>query len=392
MVLPKLRKINLSRHYDISDSLLLHLCKNCEFLEEVVLFKYSSLTCDGIASAIRERPSLRSLSVGRQSNECGWWSNGSHDNISSHFTDSLVSLKGLTNLDLPFLRISDMFLSSIAIEVISLRRLVLRDCINYSYSGIFSLLSMCQCIQHLDLQYAYFLNNQHIFELSSFLGNLVSVNLSYCRMLDESALFSLVSKCPSLNEIKMECTSIGEESLKNSNSLVDFVVSPQLKSLYLAFNSLLCDENIKMFASIFPNLQLLDLRRCKMIRHLNLTYCLGEKMQGVNFKLSKLEVLNLSHTRVDDKALRVISKNCFGLLKLLLEFCKGVTDKGVKHVLKNCTQLREISLRGCYEVKANIVDMMVFARPTLRKIIAPPGYHFPDKKGEVFSLHGCHVC
>jgi len=66
MTLPKLRKINLSGHYYINDSFLLHLCKNCEFLKEVVMSRCSTLTCDGIASANRERPSLRSLSVGRK--------------------------------------------------------------------------------------------------------------------------------------------------------------------------------------------------------------------------------------------------------------------------------------------------------------------------------------
>ncbi|MCI17019.1 F-box/LRR-repeat protein, partial [Trifolium medium] len=56
IALPKLRKINLSGHafYNINNSsLLLHLCKNCEFLQEVVMLT-CNLTPDGIASAIRQ--------------------------------------------------------------------------------------------------------------------------------------------------------------------------------------------------------------------------------------------------------------------------------------------------------------------------------------------------
>jgi F-box/leucine-rich repeat protein 2/20 len=140
----------------------------------------------------------------------------------------------------------------------------------------------------------------------------------------------------------------------NSVSLVEFGVHPQLKSLYLGDNSWLCDKIITMFASIFPNLQLLDLdscrnisegicqvlRKCCKIRHLNLAYCWEVKLLGMNFVVPNLEVLNLTWTNIDDETLYVISQNCRGHLQLLLEGCKGVTKKGVKHVLENCTLLR----------------------------------------------------
>jgi hypothetical protein len=110
-----------------------------------------------------------------------------------------------------------------------------------------------------------------------------------------------------------------------------------------------------MFASNFPNLQLLDFNCCNLlsegicqvlkicckIRHLNLAYCKKVKLHGLNCVVPKLEVLNLSNTKVNDKTLNVISKNCCGLLQLLLEHCNNVTEEGVKHVVENCTQLRE---------------------------------------------------
>jgi F-box and leucine-rich repeat protein 2/20 len=94
---------------------------------------------------------------------------------------------------------------------------------------------------------------------------------------------------------------------------MNFVVRPQLKSLGLACNWLR-DKNIKRLASIFPNLQLLNLsrcynisnegifhvlRRCGNIRHLNLAYGVVT-LEGLNFEVPKLEVLNLSFTNVDD--------------------------------------------------------------------------------------------
>ncbi|KEH25281.1 putative F-box domain, leucine-rich repeat domain, L domain-containing protein [Medicago truncatula] len=243
--------------------------------------------------------------------------------------------------------------------------------------GMYSLLSKCRCIQHLNLKYARFLNDQHVAELSLFLAGLKSINLSSCNHLTESALFSLVRSCPLLSDIKMERTNIGKESAVSSNSLRDFVVvNPQLKSLCLARCEHLKDENIILFASIFPTLELLDLRfsdqisegicqvlrRCYKITHLYLSGCSRVKLHGINFLVPKLEVLYLSNTEVDDETLRVISKNCCGLLQLKLENCDHLTEEGAKHVVENCTQLREMYLRGC---------------------------HLSDEIRELFSRRGC---
>jgi F-box and leucine-rich repeat protein 2/20 len=231
--------------------------------------------------------------------------------------------------------------------------------INNCADPLQSLLSKCLCIQHLDLRCTYFLNDQHVIEWSLFLADLVSINLSTCHSLTESALFSLVRSCHSLSDIKMEYTNIGKESVQNSDSLTDISVYPQLKSLYLGLNSWLSDENIIMFASIFPNLQHLDLswcdrisegicqvlKRCCKIRQLNLTGCPRVNLRGINFVVPQLEMLSLSDTKVDDETLYVISKNCCGLLKLLLKHCHNITEKGVKHVAENCTLLREIYLK-----------------------------------------------
>ncbi|RHN58007.1 putative leucine-rich repeat domain, L domain-containing protein [Medicago truncatula] len=130
---------------------------------------------------------------------------------------------------------------------------------------------------------------------------------------------------------------------------MDFVAYPQLKHLRLAQNPWLSDEDIIMFASIFPNLQLLDLsnccrifdegitqvlRICCNIRYLNLSGCSIVKLLEMNFKVPKLEVLNLSYTKVDDETLYKISKSCCGLSKLLLKNCYDVTKKGVNHVVE----------------------------------------------------------
>jgi F-box/leucine-rich repeat protein 2/20 len=144
---------------------------------------------------------------------------------------------------------------------------------------------------------------------------------------------------------------MGYMFVKNSDSLEEIGVYPKLKSLYFGGNSWLSDESIIMFASIFPNLKLLDLnycndifegicqvlRKCCKIRHLNLAYCSRVNLLGMNFVVPNLEVLNLSNTNVNDETLYMISKNCSVHLRLILDHCSGVTEKG----LQNCRQLRE---------------------------------------------------
>ncbi|KAK2420203.1 F-box/LRR-repeat protein [Trifolium repens] len=347
LALIKLRKFNLSG-FSINNKSLFHLFNNCKDLEEVVIFNCDKITNAGLASALRKRPTLKSLSFSISP------FNPEYGQVfaTSYLIDSLVSLKGLTCLVLHYLNISDELLYSIAREGLPLTRFDLQHCTGHSYAGIMCMLSKCRRIQHLDLQYTDFLNDQHVVEFSSFLVDLVSINLSFCLNLTKSALFTLAKNCPSLSEIKME--NIGRKIEGRSDSLVEFGVYPQLKSLYLGNNSWLSDEIITIFASIFPNLQMLDLNschrifegicqvlsRCGKIRHLNLADCSKVKLRGVNFVVSKLEVLDLSNTDVDDETLYVISKNFCALLQLLLEQCNGVTEKGVKHVLENCTRLR----------------------------------------------------
>ncbi|RHN58310.1 putative leucine-rich repeat domain, L domain-containing protein [Medicago truncatula] len=88
----------------------------------------------------------------------------------------------------------------------------------------------------------------------------------------------------------------------------------------------------------------------------------------------------------------VISRNCFGVLQLYLESCRGITGKGVMHAVENCTQLREINLRGCDNVNDDdIVASMVFSRPSLKKIIVPPYYRIREQDKEFFLSDVCLI-
>ncbi|PNX87946.1 putative F-box/LRR protein [Trifolium pratense] len=159
------------------------------------------------------------------------------------------------------MNISDELLYSIARKRLPLTKLDLSYCTGYSYAGILGLLSKCQRIQHLNLEGADYLTDQHVVELSSFLGDLVSINLSYCDEITETTLLALARKCPSLSKMIMETD--GNKIVRISDALVqESGVYPQLKSLYLGGTLWLSDEGVIMFASIFPNLELFNLNSC----------------------------------------------------------------------------------------------------------------------------------
>jgi F-box/leucine-rich repeat protein 2/20 len=360
------------------------------------MLKCRLLSTAGVAFAIRGRPGLRSLSFG--------FSLSIH-NDSSQLIDSLVSLKGLTYFDLTCSFTTDELLLAIAKNRLPLRRLVLEDCYGgYSCVGHVYLVSKCRFLQYLVLGNADFLNDGDVCELSRFLCDLVSINISKGGNLTNLALFALLRNCPKLNEVRMENTSMGKGSVKYPSTIT---VYPHLKSLCLAHNIWLGDEDVNVFASVFPNLQLLDLsfingiseesigqvlRKCSKIRHLKLAYCSGLNLAKMNFKVPMLEMLQLSYASIDDETLHMISKSCFGLLQLDLSYCHDVTEKGVMQVIENCTQLREINLHDCCKVSAGAVDSMVFMRPSLRKITPPPGFCCSDSKRKLLLRHGCLVC
>ncbi|KAL2338190.1 hypothetical protein Fmac_012636 [Flemingia macrophylla] len=403
--LSNLRTVNLSGNFFIHDPSILSLCRNCEFLEELVIFECHFITQRGIASAIRERPCLNSLCVSNIG--CGTKKGDFfRPHVTSDFIEALVGLKGLTCLDLSCSSISDELLCCVAEEGIPLKKLVLQGCCNYSFVGVLCLLSSCPFLEHLDLRNAEFLCDQRVEELCAFLGNLVYVDVSGCRMVTDSALLALARNCPVLEEIRMGATDVGKRKVDDVALVSGGVVNCHVKSLYLGNNSWLRDESVEMFASVFPSLEVLDLsscfvvyegvvevlRRCCEVRLLNLAFCSGVKLTGLSFEVPKLEELNLSRSGVHDEALSVISKCCRWLLRLDLENCSRVTAKGVRQVVENCTQLREINLLSCYGVEASVVAWMVFSRPSLRRIMAPPSSDLSEGQRELFLRHGCLVC
>ncbi|MED6225791.1 hypothetical protein PIB30_097085 [Stylosanthes scabra] len=387
--LKKLQKVDISGTYIIRDSSVFAFCQNCVFIEALVVHETNSISNIGIANAIRQRPQLRSLTV-------GW------GKVTLEFIDALVSLKCLTCLDLRCARISDEALCALAEGGLPLRELNLGDSKGYQYSGISCLLRKCNKLQFLDLQATQFLNDQRVIELSLLLGNLKVVKLGWNEILTDLSMFAIMHNCPLITEIRMERTSVGKHKLEEDC----LVVNSHLKFLYLSENKWLDDGSVTMLASLCPNLEMIDLtycrrvskgaidvlRMCCKIQHMNLSHSGCDLSQfRVNFEVPTLFVLNLSWTRIGNEELSLISKTCYKLKELDLDYCPKITANGVKQVVKNCEQLRMISLFSCDKVSCDVVAWMVFERPSLRKIIPPRFTSLIVGQRNLLLQHGCSL-
>ncbi|CAL5210546.1 unnamed protein product [Lathyrus oleraceus] len=58
LALPKLRKVNLSGSFYINEISVFYLCKNCKFIEEVVMTHCTFVIKDGVSSKLRDKPKV----------------------------------------------------------------------------------------------------------------------------------------------------------------------------------------------------------------------------------------------------------------------------------------------------------------------------------------------
>ncbi|KAM7471648.1 hypothetical protein LguiA_009831 [Lonicera macranthoides] len=391
--LRNLRKLAISGNEFITDRSLVALSLNCLFLREIEVFECSLITHKGIQFMLQNSPALSVLQL----------SEIYIPPASSLCVDSLLLGRDLSTLDFYASTIPDEYLCAIAKARIPLKRFTLSGCSQFTFSGISLLLCTYQSLEYLSLINVPFLTDRLMSDLSQYLHSLAAIKLCSCYRLTSLTFFTLAKCCPLLHHIEMGTTSIGQHDCL---MVMEIVNNPEIKSLILERNSYLSDECLKKIVSVSPNLELLDLcscqgisgggiteimKSCVKIKHLRINECGAIKDLGTGVGLNKLEILDAARSGLNDAGLLTIGKRCFGLLKLDLAGCEAVATRGVEEVVRNCERLREINLDGCCNVNALISDWMVFARPSLKKIV-PPIYDLTtENQRKLLLRHGCLV-
>ncbi|XP_058732990.1 uncharacterized protein LOC131604573 [Vicia villosa] len=121
---------------------IFHRFSNLNFLDLQFNFHHD-LDAD-IALTLRDIPTLKSLSISNIDLKDEKYS-------PSLLIDSLLSLKLLISLKFRDSKLSDDLLYSIAREALPLKSFVIKYCTDYTYNGVYYLLSKCHSIQHLGL-------------------------------------------------------------------------------------------------------------------------------------------------------------------------------------------------------------------------------------------------
>jgi Leucine Rich repeat len=125
------------------------------------------------------------------------------------------------------------------------------------------------------------------------------------------------------------------------------------------------------------------------IENVNLSGCLGngnyDGFEAWNGK-SRLRIVNLSFTQIDDQCLRYMVKRAPGLEKISLEGCKLVTDDGVLAIGMHCPNLVELDLGGCKVTDLGVQSLAVHLADSWRRL---------DREGNVplrvLKLSKCDV-
>ncbi|KAH7861349.1 hypothetical protein Vadar_024949 [Vaccinium darrowii] len=385
-----LRKINVSGNEFLTDKSLLALSTNCVHLTDIVVRNCSLVTLDGIKFVMHNSTNLSSLSL----QEIDF---GRLDNY------SIRCARNISTLEIYRSVVPDEYLHLLANAGIPLKTFALLFCtpVCFTFSGISSFFNKYRALKSLSLSAIPFLSDEKMSDLSQCLSALVIIRLMVCYNLTESTFFTLAKNCPLLEDISMERTNLGGGG---GDMATDIVQNPTIRSLNLANNPNLTDECLAKLASVCPSIEVLDVSSCERItekgiaefwkrgskiRKLRIAGCVGIRSIGNSFQLSELEVLGAAGSGINE--LVVSGNRCGGLLHLNLKGCSGVTTVALKEILTNCERLRNINLIGCLNVSREMVDWMVFSRPSLRKIILPYSHLPSESQRKLFLRHGCLV-
>jgi len=297
----------------------------------------TSITGDELDPALDYSPVLETLSL-----------------VSCHFQtsqgfSSLLSVTGerLRVLDLGGTNISFKEIASISIVLGQLEKLSLENCMSLTEEALVSILNKtgerlgCLNVAGTNLTFA---------DMSGILRNLDALqelNLTYCRMMTDGGLTSLLSKTgPSLKVLNLDNTNIALTDVSMTANLpkLETLTLSCCKSLTeaglialvdLAQGNLrtlkLADTNLTFSAFPFlaqplTNLQALDMYQCKNLTDDNLTSILnkiGEDLRSLN-----LVGTNLSLLRMD-----AVTNNFPRLETLSMYVCASLREPGLVSLL-----------------------------------------------------------
>ncbi|XP_074287995.1 F-box protein At5g51370-like [Silene latifolia] len=376
-----LKRVKLSGNVLLTDKSLMALSDCCLDLEEVEVLGCSVVTQYGIGYVMHRSSKLRRVSMNTLIHSRVEMSNSLFS-----IETSVGFCKNLSNIEFYTMNVDDALLCSIAKANLPLTSFTASYCYKVSLSGLSTFLCAYRRLEKLGLEGHVILTDEAIKGLVCYLGNLVEIDLSYCYELTSSTFQMLVKNCPALEEIKMECTLLGDGELCEP-----LVKGDNIRCLKLDSNNRLTDDMLGKIGLMCPNLVYLDASDCRNLtsegirklvnccRKLEYLVVAGWKKSvlfGTGFEDTSydLEMLQLEDGKFGDECISAIAKACPKLLYVNLAGCTALTSTSVKVLVENCENLRELNMSRCSNLSSESLAGIVSTRPSLRTITSPIKY------------------
>ncbi|KAG6437039.1 hypothetical protein SASPL_101946 [Salvia splendens] len=376
-----LRSIDLSRSSFFSHAGLSSLVANCSNLVEIDLSNAAELR-DTAAAAVAEARNLERLwlvrcksitdiGIGCIAVGCRKlrllslkWCLGIGDLGVGLIA---VKCKGLRSLDLSYLPITNKCLSQI-LELQHLEDLVLEGCFGIDDDRLTAPKLGCKSLETLDMSSCQNVSYVGLTSLTSAVGSLRQLILSYGSRVD-LALANSLQSLSTLQCIKLDGCQVTCSGLKAIGNLCI-----SLKELSLSKCIGVTDEGLSSLVTKHKYLQKLDITCCRKITHVSLAHITNSCTSLVSLKMESctsvsaeafvligqrcqlLEELDLTDNEIDDEGLKSIS-SCLQLSSIKLGICLNITDEGATHIGISCSKLREIDLYR----SAGITDSSILA-------------------------------
>eukprot|EP01102_Stenamoeba_stenopodia_P016363 TRINITY_DN5718_c0_g2_i1.p1 TRINITY_DN5718_c0_g2~~TRINITY_DN5718_c0_g2_i1.p1 ORF type:complete len:1014 (+),score=165.43 TRINITY_DN5718_c0_g2_i1:338-3379(+) len=291
--MPQLRKINLSRCFNINDSSIAKLIDLAPALESINASYCQDVTDVGV-HALAEKCSntLRCCDF---------------SGCSSITNDSIMHLAQTCSLE--SLSLFNCFMiSDVSTEEIAkhCRDLIYLDvsCCDVSDQSITTLVDNCRRLEVLALEETK-VTNASLILLGKRCHNIHTLKLAYCNDLTDVGLMELAEGCPDIQFLDISYCN------KLSLSRLQFCLNrwPKLSALHLRGYNCITDKGIA-----HPKLSVLNLSWCK---------------------------------NLNDTSLIQIGKGCPSLSEVDLAWCGNISEGAVVSLVKDCVDLRSLTLRGC---------------------------------------------
>jgi F-box and leucine-rich repeat protein 2/20 len=208
-------------------------------------------------------------------------------------------------------------------------------------------------LEQVDLSWCSGANDKSVVEYSRCPG-LRELRLSHCRLVTRRSVRILAVRCPRLEVLDLNC--IG--GIRDSLLEVIGQNCPRLRVLNIANARNITDDGVAALAKGCSRLEVLDMSWCLRVTDLSIS--------KVSSNMRCLREVGLSETRVTNRGIADLARNCSELEALHLARCLQISNEGAESIVKYChKRLTTLNIASCHNITDEFVERLIRVCPRL---------------------------